>query len=84
MGQIRSLFLTETRAYQGRSLPAQLAGALIIAVLCFVAGVLLCATMIFLALHTIVPTLAPVNSSERVGVWYRFSRLAIQEVRSRY
>ena len=82
MNQIHPLPPAQARTISRRSLTLQTMNALALAALCVVSAALLCMTMIYLAAHTIVPALAPIRGSERVGVWYRFSRLAIREIES--
>jgi hypothetical protein len=65
-----------------RLMLAQLRNALIIVGLCALSTLLICAAVIYLALHEVWPAIAPIHMHERLRVLHRFSLLTAREIRS--
>jgi CHASE2 domain-containing sensor protein len=65
-----------------RTTVVKLRDALLIVGLCAISTVLICAAVIYLALHKVWPPIAPIHVQERLRVLHRFSLLAAREIRS--
>jgi hypothetical protein len=65
-----------------QSISLQLRDVTVIAGLLVISAFLLCAAAIYLALHEILPAIAPIYIQERLRVLHRFSLLAARQIRS--